>query len=92
MICELVDLRWTLNKRSKQLLTDHPLLRNLRVHDVPSSDTAAEIPESAASKYGETDIYIKNNYASTIGACIYMFITVRNDITFAVGKCARGMH
>ena len=23
---------------------------------------------------------------------VYMSITVRNDITFAVGKCARGMH
>ena len=35
---------------------------------------------------------MKNNYASIIGACIYMPITVRNGITFAVGKCARGMH
>ena len=81
-----------IEQKVEKLLTDHPLLHNLRMHDVPSSDTAAEIPESAASKYGETDIYIKNNYASIIGACIYMSITVRNDITFAVGKCARGMH
>ena len=80
-----------IEQKVEKLLTDHPLLHNLRMHDVPSSDTAAEIPESAASKYGETDIYIKNNYASIIGACIYMSITVRNDITFAVGKCARGM-
>ena len=81
-----------IEQKVEKLLTDHPLLHNLRMHDVPSSDTAAEVPESAASKYGETDIYIKNNYASVIGACIYMSITVRNDITFAVGKCARGMH
>ena len=75
-----------IEQKVEALLTDHPLLHNLRMHDVPSSDTAAEIPESAASKYGETDIYIKNNCASIIGACIYMSITVRNDITFAVGK------
>ena len=62
------------------------------MHDVPSSGTAAEIPESAASKYGETDIYIKHQYASIIRACIHMTITVHIDITFAVGKCARGMH
>ena len=62
------------------------------MHDVSSSDTAAEVPESAASKYGEADIYIKNNYVSIVGACIYMSITVRNDIIFAVAKCGRGMY
>ena len=74
------------------MLTDHPLLNNIRLHDVPASDSASEVPDSAASKYGESDIYIKEHYASIIGACIYMPITVRNDIVFAVGKCARGMH
>ena len=73
-------------------MTDHPLLHNVQNHDVPASDSAAEIPDSAAVNYGETDLYIKNNYASIVGACIYMSITVRNDIVFAVGKCARGMH
>ena len=82
-------LEMDIEQKAEKMLIDHPVLHNLRMHDVPSSGTAAEIPESAASKHGETDIYIKNSYASMIGACIYMSVTVRNDITFAVGKCAR---
>ena len=85
-------LEMDIKQKIEKLLTDHPLLHNVRSHDVPASDTAAEVPDSAAASYGETDLYIKNNYASVIGACIYMSITVRNDIVFAVGKCARGMH
>ena len=79
-------------QKVEKLLAEHSLLHHVRMHDVPASDAASEVPESAASKYTETDIYIKNNYASIIGSCICMSITVRNDITFAVGKCARGMH
>ena len=85
-------LEMDMKQKDENLLTDHPLLHNLRMHDVLSAGTAAEFPESAASKYGETDIYTKHQYASIIGACIYISIKVRNDITFAVGKCARGMH
>ena len=85
-------LEMDVEQKVEKLLAEHSLLHNVRMHDVPASDAASEVPESAASKYTETDIYIKNNYASIIGSCIYMSITVRNDITFAVGKCARGMH
>ena len=85
-------LEMDVEQKVEKLLAEHPLLHNIRMHDVPASDSASEVPESAASKYTETDVYIKNNYASIIGSCIYMSITVRNDITFAVGKCARGMH
>ena len=85
-------LEMDVEQKVEKLLAEHPLLHNIRMHDVPVSDSASEVPESAASKYTETDIYIKNNYASIIGSCIYMSITVRSDITFAVGKCARGMH
>jgi hypothetical protein len=85
-------LEMDVEQKVEKLLAEHSLLHNVRMHDVPASDAASEVPESAALKYTETDIYIKTNYASIIGSCIYMSITVRNDITFAVGKCARGMH
>ena len=38
------------------------------------------------------DQFLKERYASIVGALIYMSITVRADLSLSVGKCSRGMH
>jgi hypothetical protein len=83
-----LDVEQKINK----LFDDHKLLMNVRSSDVPISDSNLEVPESAAADYNATDKYIVQHYASIVGACIYMSVTVRSDICYAVGKCSRGMH
>ena len=85
-------LEMDISQKVKTMLNEHKLLHNVKPQDVPITDANMDVPESAAAKYTSTDKYIVENYASIVGSCIYMSITVRNDITFAVGKCARGMH
>ena len=85
-------LEMDIEKKVEKMLDDHPLLHHVRFHDAPASGSASEVPESAASKHTETDLYIKRKIVSIIGSCIYISITVRNEITFAVGECNRGMH
>jgi hypothetical protein len=85
-------LEMDISQKIKTMLDEHKLLHNVKTQDVPITDANLDVPESAAANYTQTDKYIVENYASIIGSCIYMSITVRNDITFAVGKCARGMH
>ena len=38
------------------------------------------------------DQYIVNNYSSIVGSLIYISITARPDLAFAIGKISRGMH
>ena len=74
------------------LLATHSILNNVKPQDVPINDASMDIPDSAASNYSDTDRYIVEHYPSIVGSCIYISITCRPDIAFAVGKCARGMH
>ena len=74
------------------LFATHSILKNVRGQDVPINDASMDIPDSAAANYSDTDRYIVDHYPSIVGSCIYISITCRPDIAFAVGKCARGMH
>ena len=46
----------------------------------------------AVTKETALQAYIRENYASIVGAFIYMSITCRPDIAYAVGRVSRGMH
>ena len=50
--------------------------------------------ESAGTKKNELTIdnYLKDNYRSVVGSLIYIMITCRPDLCFAVGKLSRHMH
>jgi hypothetical protein len=74
------------------LMATHSVLNNVKPQDVPINDASMDVPDSAASNYSDTDRYIVDHYPSIVGSCIYISITCRPDIAFAVGKCARGMH
>ena len=74
------------------LLAAHSILNNVKPQDVPINDASMDIADSAAANYSDTDRYIVDHYPSIVGSCIYISITCRPDIAFAVGKCARGMH
>ena len=50
------------------------------------------MPDVHKQKWAPVDHYICDKYASINGAIIYMSITCRPDITFAIGKTSRGMH
>ena len=50
------------------------------------------MPDVYKQKWAPVDHYICEKYASINGAIIYMSITCRPDITFAIGKASRGMH
>ena len=60
--------------------------------DVPINEYAMNRPDSDEAKYTPMDKYIAERYASINGSIIYLAITCRPDITFAVGKTSRGMH
>ena len=38
------------------------------------------------------DEYLQENYSSIVGSLIYITITTRPDLCFAIGKLSRGMH
>ena len=52
---------------------------------------SAESEAVLAKNYTRVQQYIADNYASIVGALIYMSITCRPDISFAVGRVSRGM-
>ena len=65
--------------------------------DVPINDAVmdikdADVNDTKIAKFSAVDKYIYENYASINGSMIYMAITCRADITFAIGKTSRGMH
>ena len=60
--------------------------------DVPIDEKVMDIPDLDISKFSAVDRYFTEHYASINGSLIYMAITCRPDITFAIGKTSRGMH
>jgi hypothetical protein len=71
------------------LFADHKLLRMLPSKATPMSDVSNDKrpPLDAAMS-----AYIKEHYASLVGAMIYMSISCRPDISYAVGRLSRHMH
>ena len=60
-------LEMDVSQKIKTMLDEHKLLHNVKPQDVPITDANIDVPESAASKYTQTDKYIVENYASIIG-------------------------
>ena len=54
--------------------------------------TAVKYSPSESYSPNKVDQFIKEKYASIVGALIYLSITCRPDLTLSVGKCSRGMH
>ena len=57
---------------------------------LPASFNDNDYPEEGTWSHLET--YLKTNYASIVGTVIYLHVTCRPDISYAVGVLARGMH
>ena len=49
-----------------------------------------DYPEDGA--WRPLELYVKKHYASIVGTIIYLHVATRCDITYMIGKCARGMH
>ena len=48
--------------------------------------------EPGEVKYTAVDDYLEMSYSSIVGSLIYIAITARPDLAFAIGKVSRGMH
>ena len=66
-------------------------LKNVKAA-TPITEDNLNVADYFKEKWHPVDHYICDKYASFNGACIYMAITCRPDITFAIGKTSRGMH
>ena len=75
----------------KKTFEKHPILNRARPRKcpLPPKDDASIVTEEKPTELQE---YIHDNYASIVGAFIYMSITCRPDISFAIGRVSRGMH
>ena len=78
-----------------ELFVKHPELNDCQPRSVPLTDNIAKNALSltdADRKLNKVDRYLQDKYSSIVGALIYMTITVRADLAFAVGRLSRGMH
>ena len=78
----------------EKLFKDHSILNALSnaKASTPITEESLHVPSIYKEKWAPVDHYIADKYASMNGALIYMSITCRPDITFAIGKTSRGMH
>ena len=81
------------SQRGLQLITTR-FLNVLKKNKAPTSITKENlnVPGVYKSTWAPVDHYVADKCASINGAIIYMSITCRPDITFAIGKTSRGMH
>ena len=83
-------------EKIRDLFSKHGIINsthNIPGRDVPLDDDYTKIPvEEGSVKYTELDLYLEENFASIVGALIYISITARPDLAFAIGKLSRGMH
>ena len=75
-----------------ELFKRYPILLDCPTRSTPLSASLTSPANADAYKPNKVDFFIKEHYASIVGALIYMSITVRADLALAVGKCSRGMH
>ena len=67
------------------------VLKNVKA-PTPITEENLNVPSIYKEKWAPVDQYTADKYAPIDGALIYMSITCRPDITFAIGKMSRGMH
>ena len=87
-------LSMDVKSKIEKLFNDHSILNVLKNVKCPTPITEdnLNVPDAHKQKWAPVDHYIADKYASINGAIIYMSITCRPDITFAIGKTSRGMH
>ena len=87
-------LSMDVKSKIEKLFDDHSILNVLKNVKCPTPITEdnLNVPDAHKQKWAPIDHYIADKYASINGAIIYMSITCRPDITFAIGKTSRGMH
>ena len=80
----------------RELFKKHGIVNsshNIPKRDTPLDDDYSKISvEPGSVKYSELDLYLEKQFASIVGALIYISITARPDLAFAIGKLSRGMH
>ena len=87
-------LAMDVKSKIEKLFEEHSILNVLKnvKANTPITEDNLNVPNIAKEKWAPVDHYICEKYASINGAIIYMSITCRPDITFAIGKTSRGMH
>ena len=87
-------LSMDVESKIKKLFDDHSILNVLKNVKCPTpiTEDTLNVPDAHQQKWAPVDHHIASKYASINGALIYMAITCRPDITFAIGKTSRGMH
>ena len=78
----------------EKLFEDHSILNVLKNVKAPTPITEEKlnVPSIYIEKWAPVDHYIADKYTSINGALVYMSITCRPGITFAIGKTSCGMH
>ena len=84
------------DKVAKLFNEKHTTLKSVRPRKTPLPPKEPISMSSDSEKvlerhYTRVQQYIADNYASIVGALIYMSITCRPDISFAIGRVSRGM-
>ena len=84
-------LSMDVESKIKKLFTDHSILNVLKNVKCPTpiTEDTLNVPDAHQQKWAPVDHHIANKYASINGAIIYMAITCRPDITFAIGTTVR---
>ena len=75
-----------------EIFNAHPCFSKLPHHNNPWSADLAKAKVDENAPLDEVEQHIKDNYASLVGSLIYVTITVRPDLSYVVGRMARGMH
>ena len=75
-----------------ELFVAHPIFAKLPHHANPWSSDLAKAKFDENAPLDEVEQHIREHYASLVGSLIYITITVRPDLSYVVGRMARGMH
>ena len=88
-------------EKIRELFKKHGILNSnnyIAQRDTPLDDDYSKISVEPSdmlktiSEYSPVEKYIEEHFPSIVGALIYISITARPDIAFAIGKLSRGMH
>ena len=88
-------LRMNVAQKIKNIFDDdvHKMaLHKIGHASLPQPPTLNDSDYSEDGNWSHLEMHLKKHYASLVGSLIYLHVTCRPDITYAVGTLARGMH
>ena len=85
-------MRMDVKGKVDEMFAAHQCLRSLPHANNPWSPDLAKASVNEDTPLDEIETHIKEHYASLVGSLIYITITVRPDLSYVVGRLARGMH